>query len=484
MFFETILSKIFIGLFAILTSVAGAFGIDAQPQFGATIPIIVSDFQTALAVSITASSTSMTLIDGTDTAGNTLSGYMCFVIDSEYICGTTAGTAVSSLVRGIDPVDGDKHVYSLTKAHRRGASVKITNHPSLAIVSRILNGDETIPNVLSYSSQPTFNQDEQLATKKYADDLAIAGSPAGSTTIAGIFQVANTNQLIHYTTTTGSTGKLLILPLSYFATSTDKRGATTTVVMTDIDGKLDQSFYDLTETWTFTASTTLATTTITKDTTIQADLTVNGTTTADHLDITGSTQGDILYYDAVEYQNLATGKDGQLLEAGGTGANPNWVNASTTLFVGASNFSGARYSSTTGDSWATTTGSITTFAGDPDRLTDNDISTQVDFYGTSDYVEVEFDKPTYLRNWSQYGDSNNDGNGKWKIQYYNQRTAAWVDWHTNIPINAAVGWVTITASTTISTYKVRVVSTTIDTGGGGNYSRAMEWQFRYEEITD
>ena len=105
---------------------------------GATIPVALATFQTSLQSSISASDTSMTLVTGTDKAGNTLSGYICFTIDEgssveEFTCGTTSGTAVTSMIRGIDPVDGDLEVTALKKRHGRGASVKVTTYPVLGI---------------------------------------------------------------------------------------------------------------------------------------------------------------------------------------------------------------------------------------------------------------------------------------------------------------------------------------------------------------
>ncbi len=41
-------------------------------------------------------------------------------------------------------------------------------------------------------------------------------------------------------------------------------------------------------------------------------------------------QGDILYYDGSAWRKLAPGTAGQLLQTGGSGANPSWVSASGT----------------------------------------------------------------------------------------------------------------------------------------------------------
>ena len=55
-----------------------------------------------------------------------------------------------------------------------------------------LNGDIAIDptDPLYYSSDPTITLSTQLATKKYADDLAIAGSPKASNTVYGITKLS------------------------------------------------------------------------------------------------------------------------------------------------------------------------------------------------------------------------------------------------------------------------------------------------------
>ena len=118
----------------------GFFLKQQQDKLGANIPVTVAIFETTLATKISSSATSMTLTSGEDKSGDDLSGYICFTIDAgsaaseEFVCGTVVATAVSSMIRGIDPIDGDLEVTALKKKHRRGASVKITNYPQLGII--------------------------------------------------------------------------------------------------------------------------------------------------------------------------------------------------------------------------------------------------------------------------------------------------------------------------------------------------------------
>ncbi len=219
---QNILQYIGKALVTVAIAIGGLFGGHAvaptiNQNVGATIPVTVAVFTTSLQSSISSSATAMTLVSGTNKAGNSLSGYVCFNIDEgtateEFVCGTASGTSVTSMLRGIDPVDGDLEVTALKKAHRRGASVKVTDFPALAIVSRILNGDETLPNTLSYTSHPTFSSNTQLIDKKYADDLSFAGAPDSSTTVKGLVEQATQAEVDSKASSGGTTAPLVVIP--------------------------------------------------------------------------------------------------------------------------------------------------------------------------------------------------------------------------------------------------------------------------------
>lgn len=257
---QGITTKIIAGLIALLLAVSGFLGgisyvYTTQTQLGTTIPIVVALFETSLASKITSTATSMTLITGTDKEGNSLSGTYGFVIDEgtaseEFVTASCTATACSSLARGISVVTGNTEITALKKSHRRGASVKISNHPQLAVISRILNGDETIPNIISYASQPTFTGNEEIPTKKYVDDTVSAGAPDASTTTKGLVEIATTAELIAGTAS-GGTSALLVAPNSFF---NDGSSATNLVPVTGTDGKLSQGFLDLTEGYTWTGA--------------------------------------------------------------------------------------------------------------------------------------------------------------------------------------------------------------------------------------
>jgi hypothetical protein len=123
----------------------------------------------------------MTLANGTLANSTSLSGYACFTVDSgnpnvEFICGTASGTSITSLIRGIDTLDGKTSVASLIFSHRRGADVKITDFPVFSIVRNIVNGTDTFPNPITYGVgvNPVGSQD--LTTKAYVLSVVNGGT--------------------------------------------------------------------------------------------------------------------------------------------------------------------------------------------------------------------------------------------------------------------------------------------------------------------
>lgn len=305
-------------------AIASLFGGNVQrleaPNLGATIPTAVAVFQTSLASSIGTSDTSMTLVSATDAAGTSLaSSTYGFVIDEgtateEFVLANCTGTACTGMTRGVSPITGNTTVTALKKAHRRGASVKITDSPLLLIMARTLNGQDSLPNKLYYSGTNTFSSSTELiskgyadteiasttsyattldaqnvkitgdqtiagvktfssspivptpttnfqaATKAYADGLVIAGGVVAENLVTGIQRVASSTQI-----TTGYSSTTAHAIPSSLASST--ASSTSIVVVTKSStGKIDPSFLNGSgEAYTFNGTTTLATTSITGD---------------------------------------------------------------------------------------------------------------------------------------------------------------------------------------------------------------------------
>lgn len=216
-------------------------------DFGATIPTIVALFETSLASSVTSTGTSMTLVTGTDKQGNALSGTYGFIIDEgsaseEFVLCSATGTALSGCTRGISVTDGKTAVTALQKTHRRGASIKITNYPQLAILSRILNASESIPNKIYYPSAQDFSlaSSSVLVDKNYVDSGILAGCTNASTTVKGCYESATLAEILA-STATGGTGAALVVTADYFTASSSANK----VVVTNPSGYIDSSFLNI-----------------------------------------------------------------------------------------------------------------------------------------------------------------------------------------------------------------------------------------------
>lgn len=159
-------------------------------------PKVIAFFETTLAGAITSDATSFNLTSAEDKEGVSLAtDTYGFVIDEgssneEIVIATCTGTACTDVKRGVSVSDGDTEVASLKKAHRRGASVKITDAPLMML----------------------------LASKEYVDSVAIAGVADASATGKGAVEVAVQSE-IDADTRLGSTGAVLAVAPDVLATS-------------------------------------------------------------------------------------------------------------------------------------------------------------------------------------------------------------------------------------------------------------------------
>ena len=151
---------------------------------GAAIPSTPALIDTYLASAIAKTDTQMTLANGYDRAGNVLTGLMCFTIDVntpsvEYTCGTASGTLIYNLQRGLNLSNPNVTSSALAFPHRRLATVQVTDYPSISILSRMLNGQDALPNHLIYTTTTYTYGANQLVTwdkaKDYTDYVGAGG---------------------------------------------------------------------------------------------------------------------------------------------------------------------------------------------------------------------------------------------------------------------------------------------------------------------
>lgn len=243
-----------------------------------TIPQTPSVFETYLASQQLSSDTQLTLANVTLRDGSTLTGYVCLTLDSntsslEYECGTVSGFNVIGLTRGLDAVSGTTSIPALEITHRRGADVKITDYPTLTILSRILGGVDTAPSVVHYAPGTVISSSDgqALVNVNLLNATAISGAPNSSETVNGISQLATGLQAAS-STSIGSTLARLVIPASLSTSSPGIAGLWN--VITGNDGKIQSSFLNgTTENYSFNGSTTIA------SSTISGNLTVQGSTT-------------------------------------------------------------------------------------------------------------------------------------------------------------------------------------------------------------
>ncbi len=235
-FIQTIASKVITGIVGVGLLVGSIFGINSSTDnFGATVPIVTALFSTTLASGITSTADSFTLVSGTTIDGTTLNGTYGFIVDEgtsseEFIIAVCVDTTCSSATRGISGITGNTSVTALKSAHAKGASVKISDHPQLAIVSRIVNGDESFPNgmtitgavtssaggvfgaKLTYTNTETINNDKDLATKAYVDSAVVSGAPDASLTAKGVSEEATASQINAGTQAGETSAELFVNP--------------------------------------------------------------------------------------------------------------------------------------------------------------------------------------------------------------------------------------------------------------------------------
>ena len=171
---------------------------------------------------------------------------------------------------------------TLAKSHSGGAKLIISNPPQHYEKYANRERNQTISGVWTFSSSspPRYDTDSYsfitglsyLVNKAYVDNVATSGAADASTNTKGLVEQATLSELMS-SASSGDTTAPLFVPNQYFSTSSS---ATTSVVVTKSNGKINQNFWDLTEdfTWsgehTFNGTTTLATTTFSKIPTLPA----------------------------------------------------------------------------------------------------------------------------------------------------------------------------------------------------------------------
>lgn len=155
------------------------------------IPLVVAYKQTTLSRKIAAGAASFILESVLDKAGNTIAGLIGVTIDEgtsieETFIGTLSGSTCTVLYGGLDPQNPNTAVAALQYPHDRGAKVKFTNYPHLAIIKKILNGETGFPNEIKYDAAPVLADALAIPYKSWVQSLSLAAGGITSFYVATV----------------------------------------------------------------------------------------------------------------------------------------------------------------------------------------------------------------------------------------------------------------------------------------------------------
>ena len=156
---------------------------------------IIADFDTSITAKISVAGTTATLLSVLDDDGNTIPNGRYFItIDGdtsqkEHFSCTLTGTALTAL-KSINRQGTEAS--GAVREHRVGAVVVMTNFAHIKFLNDLLDGttdwDGTVP--FKYDIDPTLTDDKHIATKKYIDDIAIAGCSKATDANEGISKLS------------------------------------------------------------------------------------------------------------------------------------------------------------------------------------------------------------------------------------------------------------------------------------------------------
>jgi len=177
------------------------------------------------------------------------------------------GTAtLTTVVRGLNFVAPYTTVAAYRQAHAGGTAAVISNSAPFYNEMLAKDNDETITGVYTFTSTaiavydaaPAFSTDQEIITKKYADDLAIAGAPDSNATTKGLLELATIAEASAQTAAGGgdTTAALAITT----ALTSNTSAAAQLIPVTDADGDIPVEFMELDATWAFTGPMTASST--------------------------------------------------------------------------------------------------------------------------------------------------------------------------------------------------------------------------------
>lgn len=237
----------------------------------------VADYSSSLASEITSSATSLTVVSTSTASGEYLEQGRTYGLKlggREYILGTlSSGKQFTSLTRGLSLLTGTS-TGGVAESWGRGTSVEITDAPLLLELSNQISGRQNITDIMSYSSGLSFTPgSNQIASVAFVEANANQGAATSTETNGGIVELATQQEMASSTNATAN--KPLVMQSKYATSSPYTTGMWAPI--TDKDGKLNQTFWRLTDNFTFGGRfTTSGTTTIPASSVTNNALNLNG----------------------------------------------------------------------------------------------------------------------------------------------------------------------------------------------------------------
>lgn len=187
-----------------------------------------------------------------------------------------ATTGISISARGL-PWSSDYTTESSTRkfGHDSGTKVLLmTNAPAFYDQFTNKNNDETIVGLWTFPTGANYplvgasysapTDDKHVATKKYVDDVALAGAPDATTTVKGVVELATVAEQ-GSATATGGTGANLVLANANLVKTSSGASDENKVAVLDASGTFANGFIDKARTWSTVQSFTANNAQITTD---------------------------------------------------------------------------------------------------------------------------------------------------------------------------------------------------------------------------
>lgn len=282
-----------------IKSIFSKFGLPAYDYgdtLGGNIPVSATDWTLATALSSTA--TTIDLVDFNDIRDNAVATTsfptkVYLVIEPEnqsnaeiVVCPASSAdqtnTQFTGCTRGLAFYgNSETAVTANKKAHSAGAGVIMTNVGQFFNNFVDITDAQSVAGIKTFTSSPIVpnpTTDYQAATKYYVDNVALQGGATSTTDVMGLVELGTKAEA-----SAGTWNANRPTTLTTQMATSSSQVATTSVVVTETDGKINQNFLDLTEDFTINGDVTLnGATTIANDsltkTTMLAGETITGAT--------------------------------------------------------------------------------------------------------------------------------------------------------------------------------------------------------------